>query len=571
MDLNQTTIYSYNEYFNNIYNFWLENYDNWIIINNKKQDKFDMLIIDKFWISEKFHEKIKNINELLYFDQNIKIGYIIYYDQITRHFERKNKLNNEDVINGRINCFNSLHQNSQTIQMIFDKITQTRNTKELIIILFLYKHHNLRKNGDLIFKILKNYITQTNTSYKFDNILYRFFRDTYIKYYNNEYIISNLTEQMITDTPLKDFSVFSNILDYIPHNEFIFNKLNRIINDNIIKTLDIFLQKYDLIEKKLIISISGGVDSNVIAYVLTYLKKIKYPRLQIEAIHIIHNNREEAQEELQFIKSFTKKLDINLYYFQIPYISRTNIEREDFEKITHNIRFQLYKVLNGYVFLGHIMDDIYENVWTNIHKRQDLLNLQKMKELTYQEGVNICRPFLNIEKKDIFKFSHEYNIPYTKDTTPKWSNRGKFREKFHPSLIEQYPNMDNSIIYLSETIESYGNIIIKEYLKPILDNIKVENKTHKKTKKAYINYELNITKVMDMPLHFYSLLFERIFYYIIKSPKPSINSIKNVYSHIINIKSKSNFDHRKILLNQYYNIKIIKSENQIYLNIYKYK
>ena len=150
-DLDSLQVKSYNEYFSNIYDFWLENYDNWIIINSKKQELFDDLILKKFWISYEFHDKIKNINELLYFNQNIKIGYIIYNDQLTRHFERKNKLSNDDVKNSRINCFNTLNQNSQTIQHIFDKIIYTKNTKELVIVLFLYKHYNLKKNGSLIF------------------------------------------------------------------------------------------------------------------------------------------------------------------------------------------------------------------------------------------------------------------------------------------------------------------------------------------------------------------------------------------------------------------------------------
>jgi hypothetical protein len=35
---------------------------------------------------------------------------------------------------------------------------------------------------------------------------------------------------------------------------------------------------------------------------------------------------------------------------------------------------------------------------------------------------------------DIFGFAHKYGIPYFKDTTPKWSTRGKLRNQLLPLL-----------------------------------------------------------------------------------------------------------------------------------------
>jgi len=51
------------------------------------------------------------------------------------------------------------------------------------------------------------------------------------------------------------------------------------------------------------------------------------------------------------------------------------------------------------------------------------------------EGVNIIRPFLNIDKNKILNIAHNYCIPYLKNTTPTWSNRGKFRNKFYNETI----------------------------------------------------------------------------------------------------------------------------------------
>jgi tRNA(Ile)-lysidine synthase TilS/MesJ len=62
-------------------------------------------------------------------------------------------------------------------------------------------------------------------------------------------------------------------------------------------------------------------------------------------------------------------------------------------------------------------------------------------------GVWIDRPFLEIDKEKIFKFSQKYFIPYLKNTTPEWSNRGKFRNHFLEAIYNQFgKEVDNKIL-----------------------------------------------------------------------------------------------------------------------------
>ena len=53
-----------------------------------------------------------------------------------------------------------------------------------------------------------------------------------------------------------------------------------------------------------------------------------------------------------------------------------------------------------------------------------------MDEISHIEDVWIMRPFISVEKKEILEFAHCYNIPFLKNTTPEWSNRGKLRNIF---------------------------------------------------------------------------------------------------------------------------------------------
>jgi hypothetical protein len=47
-----------------------------------------------------------------------------------------------------------------------------------------------------------------------------------------------------------------------------------------------------------------------------------------------------------------------------------------------------------------------------------------------------------------------------KNTTPSWSNRGKFREKFHSALVEQYgAGIDNALVEMAKRIAAQASML----------------------------------------------------------------------------------------------------------------
>ena len=119
-------------------------------------------------------------------------------------------------------------------------------------------------------------------------------------------------------------------------------------------------------------------------------------------------------------------------------------------------------IVEIFVVLGHNKDDVEENILNNISKMRDIFNLHGMEEKTYYSefDINVWRPLLNVQKKEIFDFAHENNIPYLVNTTPEWSSRGKMRNTFLPALKEQFgDSMLNSLMYLADTLKSYSKII----------------------------------------------------------------------------------------------------------------
>ena len=211
-------------------------------------------------------------------------------------------------------------------------------------------------------------------------------------------------------------------------------------DENLVVIMRKFLESYKLINKSIIISLSGGVDSMVV--LATLLKLKNELSLDIHIVMINYNLRFDSYYESCFIRGYCNYHKIPVMIKHIPKLLKDrrklgSSKRKEYEENSKNIRFTAYKSLieefkcEG-VLVGHHQDDILENIFTNIMKGHELLDLEVMKFSGFNNSVRIFRPFLNNKKSEIIEFANKYNIPYFKDTTPKWSRRGKLRNEVFP-------------------------------------------------------------------------------------------------------------------------------------------
>ena len=102
----------------------------------------------------------------------------------------------------------------------------------------------------------------------------------------------------------------------------------------------------------IIVSLSGGVDSMVILSILNYIKKLFKLKLDIVAIHLDYHNRSETGLEAEFLFRWCQLFEIPLYYRYIHEGVRNNKDRKEYEDMTKEIRFDIYKkVQNSLCFI----------------------------------------------------------------------------------------------------------------------------------------------------------------------------------------------------------------------------
>lgn len=218
---------------------------------------------------------------------------------------------------------------------------------------------------------------------------------------------------------------------------------------------------------KMILSLSGGVDSMVCSYLMSTLVR----KEQWVAVHINYCNRKTAYDEEGFITEWCAILDIPLYVRRITEIQRDpcmkNDMRDLYETYTRNVRYTTYKsvardVWGGdvdyAVVMGHNKDDCLENILTNIAHGDHYDNLKGMSKSAVQDGITFFRPLLEIPKDVIKAYARRYDIPHLPNSTPIWSQRGKIRAKITPVMDAWDPRFIPAMFKLSERVSELQKI-----------------------------------------------------------------------------------------------------------------
>lgn len=199
--------------------------------------------------------------------------------------------------------------------------------------------------------------------------------------------------------------------------------------------------------RKLIVSLSGGVDSMVI---LEHAKHI-YRDYEIVATHINYNNRSGCMDEVAFLCDWCAHLGVPLYVRTITEINRKDARdfemRELYETYTRDVRYNTYKCVwklvggagEPHVVLGHNRDDCFENIMTNMTFQSKYEDLRGMDTRSVQDGIVFLRPFLGIPKDAIIGWAQANHIPFLGNSTPPWSQRGKIRASVIPVLAAWNP------------------------------------------------------------------------------------------------------------------------------------
>ena len=256
--------------------------------------------------------------------------------------------------------------------------------------------------------------------------------------------------------------------------------LNKLRDKRIYKIYDKFENNLNL-NNNFTVAVSGGPDSLALAF-FSKIYSIK-KSLKVKYFLVDHKLRNNSSVEALFVKNLLKDFSVDLDILKWNGKKPKNNTQSLARKKRYNLLInQSKKFKINHILFGHHEDDVYENFFIRLLRGSGLKGIVSLDKTTLINNVNILRPLINVEKKDLIYISKKVFNKYAEDPSNEdevftrvrirnliknLEREGLDKSKFKLS-INNLKSVDQSIQFFCEknlrenSIISHNKVVLKE-------------------------------------------------------------------------------------------------------------
>jgi tRNA(Ile)-lysidine synthase len=250
-------------------------------------------------------------------------------------------------------------------------------------------------------------------------------------------------------------------------------------------------------DKKLLVTISGGIDSVVLTHLLHQLK------LNISLAHCNFKLRgKDSFKDATFVTNLAKILKIPLFTIEFETEEYAEKHKISIQMAARELRYNWFQKISekqnfDYILTAHHLDDVFETFLINLTRGTGLNGLTGIPEV----NGNIVRPLLPFSRNDILIYAAKNKLQWREDKSNSSTKyvRNKIRHKVVPILKELNPNLLQSFKNTLKHLKG-SQQINQDYIKNIYKKV-----TEEKDNELIIDI-IKIKKLSNPKIYLYELL-----------------------------------------------------------------
>lgn len=216
---------------------------------------------------------------------------------------------------------------------------------------------------------------------------------------------------------------------------------------NLLQEFSLAVHRYQLLHKRLVLAVSGGLDSVVLCELSSQAG------LTFAIAHCNFGLRgEESNRDETFVKTLGDKYGAEVFEKKFDTTAYAEENKLSIQEAARNLRYHWFESLQkehgfNYTLLAHHADDNIETLLINFFRGTGLEGLTGMP--AEKAEANCLRPMLQMRRKDIEIFARQHNLSWVEDSSNAFNKytRNFFRNELIPQLRKAYPQVEENLLH----------------------------------------------------------------------------------------------------------------------------
>ncbi|QIW15285.1 tRNA lysidine(34) synthetase TilS [Pasteurellaceae bacterium RH1A] len=192
-------------------------------------------------------------------------------------------------------------------------------------------------------------------------------------------------------------------------------------------------------QSKLLLALSGGLDSVVLFHLLLGLKR------PFRAIHVHHGLSPHADDWADFCRELCQTHQIPFLLKKVQLSSSANLEAQAREARYQAVREVIWP--DESLVTAHHQDDQAETFFLALKRGSGLKGLSAMAEQSQSHGFPLIRPLLNVSKTELLAYAQAHNLNWISDESNQSDrfDRNFLRNQILPQLTQRWPHFSQMV------------------------------------------------------------------------------------------------------------------------------
>ena len=219
--------------------------------------------------------------------------------------------------------------------------------------------------------------------------------------------------------------------------------------------------------ERVIVAVSGGVDSMVLLHILRDLAHDW--DLTLGLAHLDHQMRPDSSEDARFVADHARSLGLPLFQEAVDVPAHIERSRSSPEAGARAVRYRVLRDAAhdfdaSAVALGHTLDDRVETFFLNLLRGAGLDGLAGMPATRHECDLRYVRPLVDVARSEVDAYAKTQGVPYREDPSnrdPRYE-RNRVRHELMPLLETFNPSVREAVGRATDALDDLASHLNNE-------------------------------------------------------------------------------------------------------------